>query len=424
VAFFEVLTTAIHGQARRGRLHTAHGDIDTPAFFPVGTQATVKSLSAQELWDMGARLILGNTYHLYMRPGAEVVAQAGGLHQFQAWPGALFTDSGGFQVFSLGLGKVAKHESSVKRQALRDKVRQDRQEGQNSALVVPEGLSARQPKILAKVDDEGVTFHSHLDGSVHRFTPEVSLHTQHLLGADIIVSFDECAPHPATEAYTFQAMQRTHLWAERGLRYHQQYKQPHQHLLGITQGGVYQALRQQSAKFIDGLDFDGYCIGGVSVGESKTDMRQAVEWSTPHLNPAKPRHLLGVGDIDDIFMGVERGIDTFDCVTPTRWGRNGTLIVHPATARQEGSANPYRLIVTNAKYARDFTPPDPRCQCWVCTTYTRAYLNHLCRANEILGVRLASYHNVYTMIHLMQRIRTALELGDAAFAQLKQEYGL
>jgi queuine tRNA-ribosyltransferase len=416
MALFDILQNLPPTQARRGRLHTAHGDIETPAFFPVGTQATVKSLSGQELWDMGARLILGNTYHLYLRPGADVVAEAGGLHKFQAWPGALFTDSGGFQVFSLGLGKVAKHEANVKRQATSTKSLR------SPSLVAPEGVVPAQPKILAKVDDEGVTFHSHLDGSIHRFTPEVSLETQHKLGADIILSFDECAPHPATEQYTNQAMQRTHLWAERGLRYHQQHAQPHQQLFGITQGGAYQGLRQQSAKFIDALDFAGYCIGGVSVGESKQQMRQAVEWSIPYLNPAKPRHLLGVGDIDDIFMAVERGIDTFDCVTPTRWGRNGTLMVHPNTARQEGSANPYRLIITNARYARDFNPPDPHCQCWVCTTYTRAYLHHLCRASEILGVRLASYHNVYTMLQLMQRIRTSLEQGGAAFAKLKQEY--
>jgi queuine tRNA-ribosyltransferase len=406
--FFDIDHTV--GRARRGRIHTAHGDIETPAFFPVGTQATVKALSAQELWDMGARLILGNTYHLYLRPGAETVAKAGGLHKFQNWPGALFTDSGGFQVFSLGLGKAAKQN---KRQA---EISQ-----RQGAKAAPEGLQA-QPKLLAKVDNEGVTFHSHLDGSIHRFTPEVSLAVQHQLGADIILSFDECPPHPSDHRYTSQAVERTHAWAKRGLEYHQRHKQSHQHLFGITQGGVYQDLREKSAEYIDSLGFDGYCVGGVSVGESKQEMRQAIDWSTPLLDPLKPRHLLGVGDIDDIFDGVERGIDTFDCVTPTRWGRNGTLIVHPQTARQEGSANPYRLIITNARYAQDFTPPDPTCQCWVCTNYTRAYLHHLCRAGEILGVRLTSYHNVYAMLQLMHRIRTSLEQSQSAFDRLKQEY--
>ncbi len=411
--FFEQLQTLPGTAARRGRINTSHGSIETPAFFPVGTQATVKTLSQQELWDMGARLILGNTYHLYMRPGADTIAAAGGLHQFQSWPGALFTDSGGFQVFSLGLGKAARQQGS---KAARDSSLALQSQTRNSKL------ETRNSPLLARIDDDGVTFHSHLDGSIHRFTPEISLATQHKIGADIILSFDECAPHPATHEYTQEAMQRTHAWAKRGLDYHQQHGQSHQHLFGITQGGVYQDLRQQSAKYIDTLDFDGYCVGGVSVGESKDQMRQAVEWSTPHLNPAKPRHLLGVGDIDDIFMGVERGIDTFDCVTPTRWARNGTLIVHPQTAKAEGSANPYRLIITNGKYRQDFSPPDPTCRCWVCTTYTRAYLNHLCRAGEILGARLASYHNVYTMLGLMQKVRTALEDGPAAFQALKQEY--
>lgn len=416
-AFFSILTTV--NQARRGQIHTAHGQIETPAFFPVGTQATVKSLSQQELWDMGARLILGNTYHLYMRPGPETVAKAGGLHAFQAWPGALFTDSGGFQVFSLGLGKVAKAQ---RRMPTHSKGVSSGAESQRAVNASPEGLNIFKPKLLAKVDDEGVTFHSHLDGSIHRFTPEKSLQIQHMLGADIILSFDECAPHPSTLQYTEKAMDRTHRWAARGLQYHQQHRQPHQHLYGITQGGIYQELRQKSARYVDSLDFDGYCVGGVSVGESKEQMRQAVEWSTPLLNPDKPRHLLGVGDVDDIFMAVERGIDTFDCVTPTRWGRNGTLIVHPDTARQEGSANPYRLIITNARYSQDLNPPDPRCNCWVCRTYTRSYLNHLCRAGEILGIRLASYHNVYTLLQLMERIRTSLEEGAPAFERLKQEY--
>lgn len=396
-AFFEVLDR--YGEARRGKITTAHGVIETPAFFPVGTQASVKSLSQQELWDMGARLILGNTYHLYLRPGPETVARAGGLHKFQAWQGALFTDSGGFQVFSLGLGKKVRQEIRAK-------------QGKQVEATTP----------LAKVDDEGVTFYSHLDGSKHRFTPEKSLDIQHQLGADIILSFDECPPHPATHEYTQKAVHRTHVWAERGLKHHRKHGQAHQFLYGITQGGIYEDLRVASAKYIDALGFDGYCVGGVSVGETKPQMRQAVEWSLPHLDPSKPRHLLGVGDIDDIFMAVERGIDTFDCVTPTRWGRNGTAIVHPSTARQEGSANPYRLIITNANYAQDFRPLDPTCDCWVCTTYTRAYIHHLCRASEILGVRLVSYHNVATMLKLMQKIRHSLEGGMDEFSHLKQEY--
>ncbi len=406
MAFFTILKTDTKTKARRGVISTEHGDIQTPAFFPVGTQGTVKSLSQQELWDMGARLILGNTYHLYLRPGADIVAEAGGLHEFQQWKGALFTDSGGFQVFSLGLGL------ENKRQATSDRRREGSQKV-DAIRHLPQGM-------LAKVDEEGVTFRSHLDGSIHRFTPEISLATQHKIGADIILSFDECAPHPASYDYTRQAMERTHRWAKRGLDYHQEHKQSHQHLFGIVQGGVYEDLRVASAKYIDSLDFDGYCVGGVSVGESKEEMDRAVRWTTPLLDPSKPRHLLGVGDIDDMFRGVEQGIDTFDCVTPTRWGRNGTLIVHPETAKEEGSANPYRLIITNNKYRNDFRPLDPRSDNWASRTYSRAYLHHLFRASEILGVRIASYHNVATMLQLAEKMRASLE--DDSWDALKKEY--
>ena len=410
MSLFTILKKDTQSQARRGRIVTAHGEIETPVFLPVGTQGTVKSLSQAELTEMGAKMILGNTYHLYLRPGPEVVAEAGGLHKFQSWPGALFTDSGGFQVFSLGLGKVAKQ----------DKRTREARSRRGRLNAVPEGLSVNRPKLLARVDEEGVTFRSHLDGSTHRFTPEVSLSIQHKLGADIILSFDECAPHPSTWEYTKQAMDRTHRWASRGLAYHKANKRDYQHLYGIVQGGEYEDLRKASAKVIDAMDFDGYCIGGVSVGETKDSMRQSVDWVAPLLDPQKPRHLLGVGDIDDIFMGVERGMDTFDCVTPTRWARTGTLVVHPATAKEEGSANPYRLIVANGKYRTDFGKPDPRCDCWVCNTYTRAYLNHLFRAGELLGIRLASYHNVYTLLSVTAKIRRSLE--EDSFAQLKREY--
>lgn len=399
-------------RARRGIITTAHGVIDTPMFLPVGTQASVKSLSQAELWRLGARMILGNTYHLYLRPGPDLVAQAGGLHKFQSWDGALFTDSGGFQVFSLGLGK----KTRSKRQAETQKNRASMQPA------TQEDPTDQKVRMLAKVDDDGVTFRSHLDGSIHRFTPESSLQIQHKLGADIILSFDECPPHPATWEYTRSATDRTHRWAVRGLEYHQKNKQPHQFLYGIVQGGAYQDLRQDSAKFIDSLAFDGYCIGGVSVGESKQQMKQAVEWTAPLLDPQKPRHLLGVGDIDDIFMGVDHGMDTFDCVTPTRWARTGTLVVHPDTAAAAGSANKYRLIVTNGKFQNDFSPPDPKCDCWVCTTYTRAYLNHLFRAKELLGIRLASYHNVYTLVNLSYRIQQSIE--DDTYQSLKEEFHL
>lgn len=412
-SFFTVLNSDNKTKARRGRITTQHGVIETPVFLPVGTQGTVKSLSQAELWDIGARMILGNTYHLYLRPGPDIVAQAGGLHKFQNWKGALFTDSGGFQVFSLGLGKLRKAEARAQQRK--------QQKGQASPLnAVPEGLNVNKPKLLAKVDEEGVTFRSHLNGEIHRFTPEVSLDIQHKLGADIILSFDECPPHPSTWEYTKRATDRTHRWAKRGLEYHQKHKQPHQFLYGIVQGGAYEDLRIESAKYIDSLDFDGYCIGGVSVGESKDIMRQAVDWTAPLLDPQRPRHLLGVGDIDDLFMGVERGIDTFDCVTPTRWARTGTLIVHPSTAKAEGSANPYRLIISNQKYQKDFSPPDPTCDCWVCTTYTRAYINHLFKAGELLGIRLASYHNVYALVKLSERIRQSIENND--YDQLKREY--
>lgn len=416
-SLFRILHTTKNSAARRGQLVTAHGTVETPAFLPVGTQATVKSLSQQELYEIGATMILGNTYHLYLRPGPEVVAQAGGLHKFQSWPGALFTDSGGFQVFSLGLGFGQRNGQSAEAKKPRATTKSKQPAAANAA---PEGLAINKPRMLAKVDEEGVTFRSHLNGSTHRFTPESSLHVQHQLGADIIVSFDECAPHPSTMDYAKAAMERTHRWATRGLHYHQQHKQAHQYLYGIVQGGQYESLRHTSADYIDRLDFDGICIGGVSVGESKDQMRQVVDWTAPRLDPAKPKHLLGVGDIDDILMGVEAGLDTFDCVTPTRWARTGTLIVHPQTAKEEGSANPYRLIITNHRYINQFSPPDPRCLCRVCTTYTRAYLNHLFKTGEILGIRLASYHNVYTMLQFMAKVRASLE--QDSFDQIKQEY--
>ena len=348
---FEVVATA--GKARAGILHTPHGAIPTPVFAPVGTQATVKALTPDQVRDAGATLVLANTYHLYLRPGAERVAELGGLHRFMAWNGPILTDSGGFQVFSLG--------------------------------------------DLRQVDDDGVTFRSHLDGSLHRFTPEISVRVQELLGADIIMAFDEC-PEPYDRAYNEQALERTHRWAERSLRAHTRRDQA---LFGIVQGGVFPDLRERSARFIASLGFPGHAIGGLSVGESKAEMYATVDLVTDILPADKPRYLMGVGTPEDLVEGVARGVDMFDCVLPTRLARHGTAML------PDGS----RLNLRNARFAADPRPIAAHCQCYTCRTFTRAYLRHLIVAKEMLAATLLSIHNIHTLTHLAREMRQAIIEG-------------
>lgn len=376
--------------ARAGRLTLPHGVIETPVFMPVGTKATVKAVDPLELEALGAQIILGNAYHLYMRPGAELVGQFGGLHGFSGWHRPFLTDSGGFQVFSLGFGM----EHGV---------------GKIAKMFPGEGGLAparlKTGEKLCRVDDDGVTFRSHIDGSVHRFTPAVSIDIQEKLGADIILAFDECTSPLHDHAYTGRALSRTHRWAEQCLAAKTRADQA---LFGIVQGGAYQDLRERSARFIDGLGFPGYAIGG-SLGASKAEMHAILEWVCPLLAENKPRHLLGIGEPEDLFECIERGVDMFDCVGPTRIARHGALYTPDG-----------KLSIRNLRFREDHEPIDPTCGCSTCTRFTRGYLRHLFLADELLFYRLASIHNLYFIVNLVRRIRASLI--DGSFKDFKASY--
>lgn len=355
---FEFQLTATSGAARAGVLRTPHGDLLTPVFAPVGTAATVKALTPAQLTELGASLVLSNTYHLYLRPGEALVRELGGLHHFMQWPGPMLTDSGGFQVFSL---------SDTRR-----------------------------------IDDDGVTFKSHLDGSAHRFTPERSIAIQEALGADIIMAFDECPP-PLDKDYNRVALGRTHAWAERCLRAKTRADQA---LFGIVQGGIFPDLREQSARFLTALDFPGYAIGGLAVGETKAQMHATLDGVLPLLPTQKPRYLMGVGAPEDLVNGVARGVDIFDCVLPTRLARNGAALTRAG-----------RLNLNNAIYARDPGPVEAGCACYCCARFSRAYVRHLLNAKEILGAVLLTLHNVHLLLTLMREMRAAILAGAfAAYA--------
>lgn len=366
---YELIKTCKQTGARLGRLHTPHGTIETPIFMPVGTLATVKTQSPEDLKQMNAQIILSNTYHLFLRPGDDIVKEAGGLHSFMNWDSPILTDSGGFQVFSLSN--------------------------------------------MRKIEEEGVHFKNHLNGEKLFISPEKATQIQNNLGADIMMAFDECAPYPADREYVKQSLERTTRWAERCLKAHQR---PHdQALFGIVQGGMYADLREQSAREITSLDFPGYAIGGLSVGEPKDLMNEVLESTTPLLPQNKARYLMGVGSPDALLDGVIRGVDMFDCVLPTRIGRNGT------TMTSEG-----RLVIRNAKYARDFRPLDEKCDCYTCTNYSRAYIRHLVKCDETFGFRLTSYHNLYFLLKLMENIREAIRQDSLLDYrnQFFEEYGL
>ena len=366
---YELIKVCKQTGARLGKLHTPHGSFDTPAFMPVGTQATVKTMSPEELKQMGAGIILSNTYHLYLRPGHELILEAGGLHHFMNWNRAILTDSGGFQVFSLSN--------------------------------------------LRQITEDGVHFRSHLNGDKLFINPEHAMEIQNALGADIIMAFDECPPYPASDDYVKQSMERTTRWAERCLRAHQ--RGHDQALFAIVQGGMVPAYRKMSALDLTSMDFTGYAIGGLSVGESKLLMNEMLEATTPLLPIHRPRYLMGVGSPDALIDGAIRGIDMFDCVLPTRIARNGT------TMTSQG-----RLVIRNASYARDFGPLDPQCTCYTCSHYSRAYIRHLIKADETFGIRLTTIHNLHFLLQLMHQVREAiaqdrlLSFKDDFFAQ----YGL
>lgn len=390
--------------ARAGRLTLPHGVVETPVFMPVGTKATVKALTPEDLEALGAQIILGNAYHLYMRPGAELVAEMGGLHGFSGWQRPFLTDSGGFQVFSLGfgiehgVGKIAKIFPSE------DQAPPPRN-GRHA------GSANASGEKLCRVDEGGVTFRSHLDGSRHRFTPAVSIDIQQKLGADIILAFDECTSPLASYAYTRQALARTHRWALESL---EAWTHPHQSLFGIVQGGSYEDLRRESATYLNQLTssehpgFPGFAIGG-SLGESKADMHRILEWVCPILAENKPRHLLGIGEPEDLFECIERGADMFDCVAPTRIARHGALYTPTG-----------KINIRNARFREDKGPISPGCDCYTCARYTRAYMRHLFLANELLYYRLASIHNLYFIVQLTKRIRQSIL--DETFAGFKTAF--
>ncbi len=364
--YYEHIHTCKQSGARLGRVHTPHGTFDTPVFMPVGTQATIKGMSPEEVEDMGARIILSNTYHLWMRPGNKVVAKAGGLHSFMNWKHSILTDSGGFQVFSLA-----------------------------------------KPK---DIKEEGVRFKSHIDGSSHLLTPELSMEIQNDLGSDIIMAFDECTPWPCEHSYAKKSLERTTRWLERCIKAHQ--NPDSQALFGIIQGSCFADLRKQSAKEITSFDLPGYAIGGLSVGEPANLMYEMLEETVPLMPEDKPRYLMGVGTPDYLIEGAIRGIDMFDCVLPTRIGRNGTVMTRDG-----------RLIVRDAKNAEDFRPIEEECDCYVCRNYSRAYVRHLLKAGEMFGLRLCSWHNLHFLLHLMEDVRKAiaedrlLDFRDEFFAR-------
>ncbi|PWV91982.1 queuine tRNA-ribosyltransferase [Paenibacillus cellulosilyticus] len=366
---YELIKVCKQSGARLGRVHTPHGVIETPTFMPVGTQATVKTMSPEELKSMDAQIILSNTYHLFIRPGHEIVRQAGGLHKFMNWDRPILTDSGGFQVFSLAN--------------------------------------------MRKITEEGVTFRSHLNGDKLFISPEVAMEIQNALGPDIMMAFDECPPYPADYEYVKNSLERTTRWAERCLKAHA--RPDDQALFAIIQGGMYADLRKQSAEQLTAMDFPGYAIGGLSVGESKPLMYEMLDVTVPLMPANKPRYLMGVGSPDALIEGSIRGIDMFDCVLPTRIARNGT------TMTSEG-----RLVIRNAKFADDFGPLDPNCDCYTCRNYSRAYIRHLIKADETFGIRLTTYHNLHFLIQLMKDVRQAimddrlLDFRDEFFAK----YGL
>jgi len=406
---FAILKKSPGMPMRAGKLVTLHGVVETPAFVPVGTQATVKSLTPEDLEKIGVQILFGNTYHLHLRPGEETVEKLGGLGKFMGYTGATMTDSGGFQVFSLA------------RENKRTTLRHSGDERSEDARIKEGSWSSQDDNFgnLVRITEDGVEFKSHLDGSTHFFTPEKSIAIQKKLGADICLSFDDCAPFPVTHEGAKAAMERTHRWAERSLRSHKGLTTENQKqaLYGIVQGSVFEDLRKESAAYIGNMDFDGFAIGGVSVGESKEDMVKAVEWAVPLLPEDRVKHLLGVGDVDDIFYAVERGIDTMDCVTPSRLGRVGHVFVGPGEGTME---NRFRMDITKATFATDSGPLTHGCDCYACTHFTRGYINHLFRAKEMLGGHLATYHNVYFMVHLVKQIREAI-LEDR-FNDLKEHW--
>jgi queuine tRNA-ribosyltransferase len=394
---FKVEAELPNSQGRAGTIQTPHGQIQTPAFIPVGTKATVKSVLPESMKELGAQALLANAYHLYLQPGPEIVDEAGGVGKFMNWSGPTYTDSGGFQVLSLGVG-------------FKKVIAMDEQTFRSDEVI------ADHKERLAHVDDDGVTFKSHLDGSMHRFTPEISMQVQHQLGADIIFAFDECTTLHNTRKYQVKSLERTRLWAKRCLVEHGKLtrarsNKPYQALWGVLQGAQYEDLRRKAAKDLaelneDGITFDGFGLGGAL---DKENLGTIVSWMTEELPRKKPRHLLGIGEPDDLFVGVENGADTFDCVAPSRQARTSAVFT------PEGRTN-----ITNAKFNRAFNPIQEDCDCYTCKNYTAAYLNHLFRSKEMLASTLATIHNERFIVRLVDQMRQTLISGQ--FHDFKKEF--
>jgi queuine tRNA-ribosyltransferase len=379
---FEILKRSAHSRARLGRLTTPHGTVETPAFIFCATKAAIKGATPQDMRREKTQIILSNTYHLMLQPGSEVVAHMGGLHKFMGWDGPMLTDSGGFQIFSLGHGSVAEEIKGRR--------------------------SSSRPKSLLKINEEGATFKSYLDGSYHTLTPEKSIQVQRGLGADLIVVLDECTPFHVDKSYTEKSMHLSHRWAERSLKEFQKGPEDIQALYGITQGGVYPDLRKISADFVNSHPFFGHAVGG-SLGESKAQMEEVVEMAMEPLDPSRPVHLLGIGGVSDIFYGIEQGIDTFDCVHPTRLARHGGALMMPVNAEGKEHIN-----LRNARFQKDSRPIDESCACQTCQTLSRGYLHHLLKAKELLAMQALTIHNVHFMNKLLTSIRQALSTDTLA----------
>jgi queuine tRNA-ribosyltransferase/7-cyano-7-deazaguanine tRNA-ribosyltransferase len=386
------------GNARTGVLKLNHGTVKTPELMAVATRATVRALSVEDLEEIGAQIIIANTYHLMLKPGAEIVNKLGGVNKFMNWKRTVVTDSGGFQAFSLGLGQ----EHAVGKMFF---------PGNREELSKREGR-----KSIAQIGNKGINFRSTYDNSHQRLTPIDSIKRQHLIGSDVILVLDECTSPLSDKEYTAKSLERTHKWAKECLDYHKA-SGSEQAIGGILQGGVWKDLREKAAKYIGSMDFDYIAIGG-SLGKSKKDMYEILDWVMPHLPDEKPRHLLGIGVVEDIFEAVERGVDLFDCVSPTRIARNKYAYVRPPIGTKK---NKYRYKMTT-KHKLDSKGLDPNCKCKICRNYSRAYIYHLLNTSELLGYNLISYHNVYFMINLMKEIREAIASGK--FKELKKEWGV
>ncbi len=367
---FKIIKKDSKTKARVGEITTSHGKISTPVFMPIGTQAAVKTMSPRELEEIGAEIILGNAYHLYLRPGEKVIKHFGGLHKFMNWGGPILTDSGGFQVFSLGKGSRNNHEQ------------------------------------LIKITNQGVEFSSHIDGSKHFFTPEKAIRIQEDLGADIMMAFDECAPSNSSYNYAKEAMKRTHLWAKKCQKVK---KRTNQALFGIIQGTVFSDLRIKSAQFISNLNFDGIAIGGLAVGERRTKRNKVLDLVEPYIPYEKPRYVMGIGEPIDLFNAIEKGMDMFDCVIPTRMARHGT-----SWTRQG------RINLKLAKYKKDKNPIEKGCLCYVCKNFSKGYIRHLLISEEILGIRLTTHHNLFFILDLMRNIRNSIK--ENKFLEFKKNF--